>query len=124
MKGLRIPVGVGHNGGAAIVDGDTNDVKIIMASLGSGDNENAFQQEISLDQSMVFDTNDPILRAKIINKVKKIFAIFRNQNRFLLKEDTITWENTGDGELTLTFKYVNIESDEERPFLKTFTAAD
>ena len=51
MKGIKIPVGASKSGGAATITGDENDKQIISVALGSTDNENAFQQEISLGES-------------------------------------------------------------------------
>jgi len=125
MKGLRIPVGVGPSGGAALVEGDENDAKIIKLSLGSDENENAFQQNIALDQGMVFDLNDPTIRLKIIRRIEKIFDIFKRQKRFKLFKNSIKWsENAYKQELILKFKYLNLESDEEVNFTRTFTSAD
>ena len=124
-KGLRIPVGVGPNGGAALVSGDSNDSKIIKVSLGSDENENAFQQDISLGLGMVFDLNDPTMRAKILRRVYKIFEEFRVQKRFRLKKETIKWsEDSATQELIIEFKYVNLESDEEVLFRRSFTSTD
>jgi len=124
-KGLKIPVGVGPNGGAALVEGDDNDAKIIKVSLGSDDSENAFQQDISLDVGMVFDLNDPTLRARILRRVYRIFDEFRVQKRFKLKKETLKWTEDADKqELTLEFKYVNLESDEDVLFRRAFTSSD
>lgn len=125
MKGLKIPVGVGANGGAALMSGDDNDAKIIKLSLGSGESENAFQQDITLDQGMVFDLNDPTLRARIMRRVEKIFDNFRRQKRFRLIKNSVKWsEDAKNQELVLEFKYINLESDEEVNFVRSFTSAD
>ena len=89
MKGLRIPVGVSSNGGAAMIYGDENDKQIISVSLGSSDNENAFQQDISLGEGMIFDLDDASIRAKITRRVYSIFDEFKIQKRFKLKKDTL-----------------------------------
>jgi hypothetical protein len=124
-RGLKVPVGVAPHGGAALVDGDTNDAKIIKIALGSDESENAFQQDISLDVGMVFSLNDPTLRARILRRVYKIFDEFRVQKRFKLKKETMKWsENEANQELTLEFKYVNLESDEEKLFRRSFTSSD
>jgi hypothetical protein len=124
-RGLYMPVGVNPSGGAALIDGDDNDAKIIKMALSSDNNENAFQQDIGLGESMVFDLNDQALRAKIRRRLLKIFENFERQKRYKLKKDTIKWEeNTVDQELALTFKYVNLESDEEKPFRRVFSAQE
>lgn len=123
MIGLKIPVGVNSYGGAALTEGDDNNNKIISAALGSDENENAFQQDITLGIGMIFDLNDPILRAKILRRTYQLFDLFKDQKRFKIKKDTVKWEENGE-ELILEFKYVNLESDEDILFRRTFTAAD
>lgn len=125
MIGLKIPVGVNSHGGAALVSGDVNDEKIIMIALGSSENDNAFQQDITLGETMIFDLNDPTIRAKILRKLYGIFNEFRTKKRFELKKDTVTWEeDPRKQELTLSFQYTNLESDEDILFRRTFTASD
>jgi uncharacterized protein YpmB len=124
MKGIKIPVGVSNKGGAATISADENDAQIISVALGSTDNENAFQQEISLGESMVFDLNDQSIRAKITRRLVKLFEEFRIRKRFELKKETISWETNSDSqELILTFHYVNLESDEDKFFRKAFSAS-
>jgi hypothetical protein len=122
-QGLNIPVGVNKQGGAKIVDGDRNDQKIIFTALSDNDSENAFQKGLGLGSDMIFDVNDPKLRALILRKVKTIFDDFFRLHRFKLLANTIAWDSDETaGELKLTFKYLNIESDEVNTFSKSFTS--
>lgn len=120
--GLRLPIGVGPTGGASLVDHEENDNKIIFTALSAGDSENAFQQDIALGDRMVFDTNDSSVRAKIIGRLVSIFNRFVVQKRYRLKKDTVkfTTDSTTQ-ELILEFRYVNLETDEEQNFKRTFT---
>lgn len=123
--GLRIPVGASPSGGAALVGGDDNDTKIIKTALSSDDSENAFQQDIGMGESMVFNLNDPVLRAKIRRRLVQIFANFQTQKRFKLLKNTIEWtEDSVAQELILEFKYLNLESDEEKPLRRVFSASE
>jgi len=107
------------------VEGDENDYKIIKMALSSDDNENAFQQDIGLGASMVFDLNDQALRAKIRRRLLQIFEDFQRQKRYKLVKESIKWgENTEEQELELTFKYINMESDEEKQFRRVFSAQE
>lgn len=125
MKGIKIPVGVGSNGGAATIEADQNDKQVISVAIGSGDNENAFQQDISLDEGMIFDLNDPTVRAKITRRLYRLFDEFRVQKRFSLLKSTIIWDSDETAQtLSIEFKYVNLESDEQKFFRKAFTSAD
>ena len=123
MKGLAIPIGVNKSGGAATVKGDVQDKKVITIALGSDENENAFQQGISLGLSMIFaQMENSSVRGSIVARIRKIFEFFQRQNRFVLQVDTIEWEQFGEGELNLKFFYLNIESDELDEFKQTFSS--
>lgn len=120
-KGLKIPLQANAQGGIATVEGDDNDLKIIELALSDGDNENAFQQEFTLGQGMIFDINDPIIQAGITRRLREIFSRFEAQKRFKLLRDTIKWKSDSTTqELTLTFRYLNIESDEVQTFEKKY----
>ena len=122
--GLSLPVGVTNSGGARLVSGKLNDNKIISLALGSGWSENAFQQDIALGQSMIFDLNDEAVRARIRRQLTLIFRDFQNQNRYRLLPSTLKWTEDGENQqLVLEFKYANIEEDETRDFTQRFTAS-
>lgn len=119
--GLRIPVGVDPGGGAALVSGDANDAKTIRAALGSDDNENAFQQGIGLGDGMIFDIADGKTRNVIERRVIDIFRRFEAQKRYILRRGTINWvEDSAEQTFEMSFKYVNLESDEEQLFRQQF----
>ena len=121
--GLKIPLGVAPNGGAALVDGDENDTKIIKTALANGDNENAFQQDITLGRQMVFDINDPLAKSKIVVKIKRIFARFRAEKRYNLLNNTLKWiDDDEEQTATLQLRYLNMESDETQEFSQKFGA--
>ncbi len=123
--GLRIPVGVNSSGGAALVEGDENDRKIIKSSLADDDNENAFQQNIGLGHSMIFDLSDPMLKSNITRKTVSIFEYFEKLKRFRLLTNTIKWEENSDKqELIFSFRYVNLESDQPKDFVRTFSSGE
>lgn len=123
-RGLRMPVGVDGTGGAALVESEDNDTKIIYLALGSGHNENAFQQEIALGDDMIFDLADPALKARILRRVNRIFDDFVRLKRYKLVRDSVRFkEDPANQELSLEFKYINLESDEERTFSRKFTRA-
>jgi len=119
-RSLKIPLGVDASGGAAMVESDDLNTQLIMTALSDCDNENAFQQELGLGPEMIFDLSDPGARAKILRRVYQIFDNFEAQHRFRLLRETIRWE-TEDGDLSLHFTYHDLESDELKPFAKTFS---
>jgi hypothetical protein len=120
-RGLRVPVGVTKQGRAWTLTGDPQDQKIINIALSGNDNLNAFQQDPGLGEDMVFDLSDPVVRGKIMGRLRTVFADFEAQNRYKLLEDTVQWEekpNTGD--LDLRFRYHNLETDDPKDFDKGF----
>jgi len=123
-KGLAMPVGVNPTGGAATVEHDDNDRKVIFTALSDCSSEHAFQQDLGLGGDMIFDISDPVLRARIQQRLYAIFKDFEAQNRYKLRTNTIKWsENSKEQALSLEFKYLNIESDEELTFKRAFTKA-
>lgn len=122
--GLKIPMQANSSGGFATVDGDDNDAKIIKLYLSDGDNENAFQQDITLGVDMIFDILDPLMRARIRNRIERIFDRLKAENRFDLLRNTFQWDetNASEGELILSFRYLNLESDEEKTYEQKFNS--
>lgn len=122
--GLRIPVGVSQGGGASLSSGDENDSKIIRLALGSDDNENAFQQRFGMGDAMIFDISEPTTKSKVVRKLIEIFRRFEAQQRYILRQNTIRWEEgeAGSGEIILFFKYVQIESDQEKEFRQSYSS--
>ena len=118
-RGLKVPIGVDITGGAAWVDGEENDRKTIFTALGDCDSENAFQQGLGLGIGMIFDPSDETVRAKILRRLKSIFRVFEEADRYKLLTETISWSRK-EGELTLEFRYLNLETDEELSFAQTF----
>lgn len=119
--GLRLPVGVSSYGGVSLVSSDENDNKIISLALGSDDNENAFNQDIGLGDDMVYAISDPHVRGKIMGRLKRIFRRFEAQKRYKLLPGTAKWsEDSAEQEIILEFKYLNLESDEEKTFSRTY----
>jgi hypothetical protein len=122
-NGLKIPVGVNALGRTATVSADTCATQTIMTALTDCDNENAFQQDLGLGSGMIFAVNDIKLRATILQRLREIFAQFVKERKYKLLEETISWDDTGE-ELKLEFHYLDMESDEEKPFQKIFRPED
>lgn len=123
-KGLRIPMGVNPSGGAALVEGDANDMKTLKAALGSDDNENAFQQGFGMGDGMIFDIADAGTRNRITRRLVEIFRRFEAQKRYILRPETIAWDyDSAEQTTTLSFLYLNVESDEDKTFRQAFSRA-
>lgn len=117
--GLDLPIGINKSGGMRVINGDDNDRKDIMTALSDCDNDNAYQQDLGIDD-LIFDINSDSAKMKARKSIRGIFKEFELQDRFKIFEDTIEWGKDG-GELTLSFKYHNLETDEEKAFRKTLT---
>lgn len=123
--GLRIPVGVNPGGGVSLVDGDIQNDKIIKLALGSDESENAFQGDVAIGQSMVFDLSDRSLRARIQRRVEAIFKGFQVQNRFKLVRGSLKFESDSvNQELIMDLKYIDLESDTEQSLTRQFGAGE
>lgn len=123
--GLAIPIRVGQGGRTVLAEGDDNDAKIILCALGSDDNENAFQQNVGLGEGMVFDIADPTSRSRITRRLIEIFRRFEAQQRYILRPNTIQWAQDSDNQVTtLSFMYVQVESDQEKEFRQQFSRPD
>lgn len=121
-SGLRLPVGVGANGGAAIVSGDAQATKIIWTALSDCDNQNAFQQDLGLGSDLVFDAPESANRGKIIRKLYAIFDEFERDMLYRLERGTIQFEHDPrTQELVLSFQYINLESDDVKEFRKVLS---
>lgn len=120
-KGLKIPVYVNNLGGSEIVEGDDQAIKIIKTALGSGYNENAYQQDVSLGESMIFGSNTNQLRADITRRLYKIFKEFEDDLLYKLARNTIKWSrDVSRQELILEFQFINLESDTPTVFRHAF----
>jgi len=118
-KGLKIPVGVDGTGGSVTIEGDAYADQVIRTALSDHDNDNAFQQDTGLGANMIFGISNTALRASILRKLYALFEFFETERLFKLMRETIEWSR-GDGELILEFRYVNLESDEEKLFTMSF----
>jgi hypothetical protein len=120
--GINMPFSVNASGGVSLVSRDDNDAKIIKIALADGDNDNAYQQDITLGTEHVYQLGDSRFRSRITAKLKQIFRGFQAEKRFKLLAGTIEWEDeeADSGEQVLKFRYVNLESDEAKDFQQSF----
>ena len=107
------------------MDGDDQNNKIIKIALGSDASENAFQGDVAIGQGMIFDLSDRTLRARIRRRVEAIFRDFQAQNRFKLVKGSVKFtEDAEQGELVMTLKYIDLESDLEKELTRRFGAGE
>jgi hypothetical protein len=121
--GLALPVRANGSGGFLLASGNDQDSNVIKLALADTSNENAFQQNIGLGLSMIFDINDPGSRASVIARLRSVFKRFERLKRFKLLENTLDWSDR-EGETVLAFKYINLETDEVQNFQRNFLGSD
>lgn len=121
-KGVAVPVGVDSTGRLRTVSRDENASKTIYLALGDNDNDNAFQQRIGLGADHIFGIDSKNFRAGIVAQLYSIFAVFEREKLFSLQQQTVRWDKGEAGEQVLSFKYINMESDEVTTFARTFTS--
>jgi len=119
--GLAIPVGVNNTGGAAWAELATNDIKTISLSISDGDNDNAFQQNLGIDTSVVFSIMDYAFQASVVEKLRSIFLQFERDDRYKLLPGSIKWKQEKEGEMILEFAYQNLETDNVVNFYKSYS---
>ena len=119
-KGLRLPLGVNARGAGATVKEQNQAKKIIWLALSDLDNENAFQQEIGLAPTFIFGLPGVAFRSFIQRRLIDIFKDFEDLRLFKLIRSTIRFSREVDGEEVVTFKYIDLETDEEQLFEKRF----
>lgn len=122
-KGLRVPVGCNEFGQAALVEGDNHADTILAMAINDDDNAHAWQTELGIGIDMIFDSKDLGVRAKISARISKIFREFERLALYKLVAGSMAWDDSVEGELTLSFQYVNLESDEVKSFAKRLTQA-
>jgi len=121
-KGIKVPVQVDKSGRIAMIEGDALNRQLIALSLADDENENAFQQQIGLGESMIFENDTSSSRAKILRILYSIFLDFESRKIFRLVRETIEWsKDPENGDLILSFYYIDLESDQPQFFQKAFT---
>lgn len=115
--GLSIPVGVGPDGRAKLDTGDDQLVKIIGLHLSCADSENPYQ-DIGVDQ-VVFNLNDRRLQPFIRYRLGVLFARLAADQRAKLDDKSVAFSHSNDGELTLSFKFWNLETNKPVDFFGT-----
>lgn len=120
--GLALPLRVGPTGGTIQSTGDEQSDKIIRLALSDGDNDNAFQLDITLGVGAVFKVANPGFRAQVLARLFRIFREFQARKTFTLLPNSIRWRRGKEGEQILSFRYKSLESDRVFEFEQSFGA--
>jgi hypothetical protein len=119
--GLKIPVGVGTSGGAAIERDDGQQMlKILMLALSAGDDNNAFQSLGRELNGLVFNLKNPTFQARAKVIIQRVLAKF-SERVSLAPSSDFQFVDTAEGEVELQFEYVDLQTGRVQEFRKKFT---
>jgi hypothetical protein len=121
-RGIALPIRPDRNGRVVTVMGDEEASKIILTAMGNCENENPFQQELGLGDRHIFDIMSPMFKGNVIGRLVTIFREFEAQDLYRLEYGSIQWSQEGPGVTTLTFSYVNLETDEIKTLSRQYGA--
>lgn len=121
--GLAVPVFVNKGGGAQRQKEETQLDKLVVLALQEGNDENPFQ-DLGLSPTFIYRINDEAAKYDAKNAIENILKSF--ENRLKLGPDGINIaenENetqTEEGELHVSFEYINLDINEAREFAAPF----
>lgn len=117
--GLKVPVTVDGTGGAAIeTDKVKQKQKLLFLAFSENNDQNPFQS-LGVSPEFVFAIKNSQLRAKANLMVRRIMSKFVGLME-LSPSDIIDYDDTVEGEVTLSFKYVDLETNTVEEFKTTF----
>lgn len=119
--GLKVPVRVNQSGGAAIETNESEQLKkMLFLALSEGGDDNPFQ-ELGIAKTLIFAINNAGFRGRAERSINAI--LFKFADRVAVRPDTpLRFEETGEGEITLTFEYIDRLTDKPEEFRGRFTA--
>jgi hypothetical protein len=118
--GLKIPVGVNQAGSAAIERDEVQHTdNMLVLALSTGGDDNPFQ-DLGLKKSLIFSIRNASFRAEAIQDIERILAKYSDRIA-LDPKNPLQFEDINDGEIEVSFGYVNIVTNEEQEFRERFT---
>ena len=119
--GLKIPVGVDTSGGARVETNEPKQLrKMLILALSDGGDDNPFQQ-LGLDKGLIFSIDNPSFRGRAQRALNDILAKFADRVE-LAPDEPIKFEESGtEGEVIMSFQYVDLLTDKVEDFRKTFS---
>lgn len=115
--GLKIPVGVDKRGRAAVETNEqSNTKKILMLAFSEGGDKNPFQS-LGLDDRLIFGIKSPAFRGRAIQAVLRVAQKFTELIR--IDESTIEFDDTQEGQVEVSFKYIDLSVNKEEEFTNT-----
>lgn len=117
--GLKIPVGVDKSGGAAIESSSSKqNKKILLLALSEGGDNNPFQR-LGIG-NLIFKIKDVATRAQVQREIEKIIGQLSDRI-VLIPNEPITFKEDVEGELEVSIKYIDIETNKVEEFSPRFT---
>ena len=110
------------SGGTPLLTGSDQSLKILFLALGSDETENAFEDDRNLGYGHVFDFSDRATQAVIRRRLEVIFGRFVELRRFSLVAESVEFRPGAEGELELSFRYIDLETDSTETFRRRFGA--
>lgn len=119
-KGLKVPVGVDKRGRALIESNESNNTKkILKLAFSEGEDHNPFQK-LGIDNRLIFSVDNPAFRGKVLKAINQVLSKF-TELVALSDNDPITFnETTIDGEVQLTFFYIDLLTNKKEEFNQVF----
>jgi len=118
-KGIDIPVRTSNDGGSKTVEGSSQLKKLLGLAFGENDDENPFQN-IGIDQEIIYRVASSNHAGEIRQIVNDIVSLFEGRI-VLVPENAITLERNVEGQLDVTVRFFDPETDEEDEFRTKFT---
>lgn len=118
--GLKIPLGVNNLGGASVEKSESrNTLKILELAFSEGDDRNAFQ-DLGIDDRLIFSIKNNAFKGRAIRAVELILTKYSELVR-LEPNKGIQVDFSEEGEVTLSFSYIDLLTGNENEFRKIFS---
>lgn len=117
--GLKVPVRVSQSGGAAIETSEPEQLKkMLFLALSEGDDDNPFQL-LGLPGNLIFQVQGSAFRGKAERALNNVLAKFADRIS-LRPDEPIKFEEKGDGEIEMSFEYIDLLTDKVEDFRARF----
>lgn len=118
FKGVSIPISVNVNGGIKKESNSEQIKKLLSLALSEDDDDNPFQ-DLGLDSKLIYSVSSNIKNAEIKIRINKIIQRFNNRIKLVLVEPILI-ERFNEGEIQITIKWYDTQSNKSDEFQQTF----
>lgn len=119
--GLSIPVGVNKSGGARVETNESKQLrKMLILALSTGGDRNPFQQ-LGLDPKLIWSVNNVAFRGKAQRALNAILAKFSDRVELSPNQPIKFEKGDKEGEIVMSFEYVDKLTDKVEDFRSPFT---